>query len=147
MIWLRLAPECRIKDISWIRPGKVAKDWWNNTNVSGVDFLSGMNTDTYLYYIDFASQNNIEYIIIDEELERQKGVADGSAEPKKSIAAFGCLWSEERSGHHPMVKLANLIGSNSLNDISVTDAVMKYYADMGIKGFRSTSSIATTSKP
>ena len=62
----RLAPACRISDTSWIKPGKVAWDWWNNTNVTGVDFKSGMNTDTYLYYIDFAAKNNIEYIIIDE---------------------------------------------------------------------------------
>lgn len=62
----RLAPACRISDTSWIRPGKVAWDWWNNTNITGVDFPSGMNTKTYQYYIDFAAKNHLEYIIIDE---------------------------------------------------------------------------------
>ena len=62
----RLAPACRLKDTSWIRPGKVAWDWWNNTNLTGVDFVSGMNTRTYKYYIDFAQRNHLEYIIIDE---------------------------------------------------------------------------------
>ena len=62
----QLAPELRIKDTSWIRPGKVAWDWWNANNVYGVDFKSGINTATYKYYIDFASKYGIEYIILDE---------------------------------------------------------------------------------
>ncbi len=62
----RLGPALRLKETSWIRPGKVAWDWWNALNISGVDFRAGVNTDTYKYYIDFASRYNIEYIILDE---------------------------------------------------------------------------------
>lgn len=40
-----LGPKCRIKDTSWIKPGKVAWDWWNNTNITGVDFRAGINTE------------------------------------------------------------------------------------------------------
>ena len=50
-----LASPCRIKDPSWIRPGKVAWDWWNANNIFGVNFRAGVNTETYKYYIDFAS--------------------------------------------------------------------------------------------
>jgi alpha-glucosidase len=53
-------------DFSWVRPGKVAWDWWNANNIYGVDFKSGINTETYKYYIDFASKYGIEYIILDE---------------------------------------------------------------------------------
>ena len=53
-------------DFSWVRPGKVAWDWWNAWNVYGVDFVSGVNNDTYKYYIDFAADNGIEYVILDE---------------------------------------------------------------------------------
>jgi len=63
--WL-LASECQIVDPSWIKPGKVAWDWWNFNNIYGVDFRAGINNDTYKYYIDFASQHGIEYIILDE---------------------------------------------------------------------------------
>ena len=62
----KLAKPCQIEDTSWIRPGKVAWDWWNANNIFGVDFRAGVNTDTYKYYIDFASQYGIEYIILDE---------------------------------------------------------------------------------
>ena len=56
----------QIQDVSWIKPGKVAWDWWNYNNIYNVDFRAGINTDTYKYYIDFASRYGIEYIILDE---------------------------------------------------------------------------------
>ncbi|HEY6806359.1 MAG TPA: glycoside hydrolase family 97 protein [Pyrinomonadaceae bacterium] len=61
-----LAKPSQIEDTSWIKPGKVAWDWYNANNIFGVDFKSGVNTQTYKYYIDFASKYGIEYIILDE---------------------------------------------------------------------------------
>ena len=61
-----LAEPSRVQDISWIKPGKVAWDWWNNWNISNVDFKAGINNDTYKHYIDFASKYGIEYVILDE---------------------------------------------------------------------------------
>jgi alpha-glucosidase len=62
----KLATPSRIKDISWIKPGKVAWDWWNDWNISNVNFVAGVNTPTYKHYIDFASANKIEYVVLDE---------------------------------------------------------------------------------
>jgi len=62
----RLGSPVRLSDTKWIKPGKVAWDWWNACNIYGVDFRAGINNDTYKYYIDFASRNGIEYIILDE---------------------------------------------------------------------------------
>lgn len=53
-------------ETDWIKPGKVAWDWWNAWNLTGVDFETGVNNKTYEYYIDFAARNGIEYIILDE---------------------------------------------------------------------------------
>jgi alpha-glucosidase len=61
-----LARPSQVADTSWIKPGKVAWDWWNANNIHGVGFKSGINTQTYKYYIDFASRNGIEYIVLDE---------------------------------------------------------------------------------
>lgn len=61
-----LADELKINDPSWIKPGKVAWDWWNANNIYGVDFKAGINTQTYKYYIDFAAKYGIEYIVLDE---------------------------------------------------------------------------------
>jgi alpha-glucosidase len=62
----QLGPKQAIEDTSWIKPGKVAWDWYNMNNIEGVDFEAGINTDTYKYYIDFAAQYGLEYIILDE---------------------------------------------------------------------------------
>jgi alpha-glucosidase len=62
----RLASETTLKDTSWIKPGKVAWDWWNHNNVYGVPFRAGINTETYSYFIDFAAEHGIEYVILDE---------------------------------------------------------------------------------
>lgn len=62
----KLSEPNKIEDGSWIKPGKVAWDWWNDWNISHVDFKAGINTPTYKYYIDFAAANHIEYIVLDE---------------------------------------------------------------------------------
>ncbi|MFA7358654.1 MAG: glycoside hydrolase family 97 protein [Bacteroidales bacterium] len=62
----QLAEPCVLENTDWIKPGKVAWDWYNANNIFGVDFKSGLNTETYKYYIDFASDNKIEYVILDE---------------------------------------------------------------------------------
>jgi len=62
----KLASPSKIGNSSWIKPGKVAWDWWNAWNIYGVDFRAGINTETYKYYIDFASEYGIEYVILDE---------------------------------------------------------------------------------
>jgi alpha-glucosidase len=72
----KLAPECRLTETDWIKPGMVAWDWWNANNIYGVDFKSGLNTETYKYYIDFASENGIEYIILDEGWYKLGNVLD-----------------------------------------------------------------------
>jgi alpha-glucosidase len=63
--WI-LSAENQIEDTSWIKPGKVAWDWWNYNNIYGVDFEAGVNTETYKHYIDFAAEYGLEYIILDE---------------------------------------------------------------------------------
>ena len=57
-------------DFSWVRPGKVAWDWWNANNIYGVDFKSGLNTATYKFYVDFAARYGLDHIILDEGWSR-----------------------------------------------------------------------------
>jgi alpha-glucosidase len=65
LVWL-LARPSQVADTSWIKPGKVAWDWWNALNVYGVDFKSGVNTRTYEYFVDFAAKYGLQYIVLDE---------------------------------------------------------------------------------
>ena len=125
-----LGPKCRIKDTSWIKPGKVAWDWWNNTNITGVDFRAGINTETYKYYVDFAQKNGLEYIIIDEGwsdpedllIFSDKMDMAGIINYAKQNGVGVILWSSWRNliqrGHEKM------------------EEIMKHYGDMGVKGFK-----------
>ena len=54
-------PAAKGADFSWVKPGKVAWDWWN-----AFDNGKGCNTKTYVRFIDFAAANGVEYIIFDE---------------------------------------------------------------------------------
>ena len=65
ILWLLQRP-AQFQDTSWIKPGKVAWDWWNDWNLYDVDFHAGINTQTYKYYIDFAAKYGVPYIILDE---------------------------------------------------------------------------------
>lgn len=53
-------------DYSWIKPGKVLWDWWNHNNIYNVSFKAGINTQTYLYMVDYAAEHGFEYVLIDE---------------------------------------------------------------------------------
>ena len=131
----RLAPACRITDLSWIQPGKVAWDWWNNCNVTGVAFKSGMNTDTYLYYIDFAAQNKIEYIIIDEGWSGKESLMEDLS-PDIDLPRLIAYGREKGVGIILWSSWRNLIGNDPDKGTAITETVMKHYAEMGIKGFK-----------
>ncbi len=62
----KLAEKSRISDTSWITPGTCAWEWWSNRNLEGVGFVGGVNNETYYYYVDFAAENNIPYLLIDD---------------------------------------------------------------------------------
>jgi alpha-glucosidase len=66
LVYLLASPEDPGSDFNWVRPGKVAWDWWCAVNLTGVDFKTGFNTQTFKYYIDFAARHGIEYVNLDE---------------------------------------------------------------------------------
>ncbi len=123
-----LASPNRIGDTSWIRPGKVAWDWWNAWNLKGVPFRAGINMPTYKYYIDFAAKNGIEYIVLDE----------GWYDPKSGdmLTVIPDLNLEEliAYGQQRGVDIVLWTVFNVLDD-QLDEACRKYSA-MGVKGFK-----------
>ncbi|MBQ0086626.1 MAG: glycoside hydrolase family 97 protein [Bacteroidales bacterium] len=128
LVWLLASPAEAGADFSWVKPGKVAWDWWNEWNLYGVDFRAGVNTETYKAYVDFASQFGIEYVILDEgwsdatkaDLRTVIDAVDLKAliayAEKKNVGII--LWA----GFYPFQK-----------DI---EGICKHYAAMGVKGFK-----------
>ncbi len=124
----KLASPCRVDDISWIKPGKVAWDWWNAWNVNGVDFKAGINNDTYKYYIDFASKYGIEYVILDEGWAVNKKADLFQVVPEINLKAL-VQYAKERN-----VGLVLWAGYASID--KDMELVCQYYSDLGIKGFK-----------
>lgn len=122
-----LAPECRVEDTSWIKPGKVAWDWWNNWNLSQVGFRAGINTRTYKYYIDFAHDNGLEYIIVDEGWSSEEDLLT-YANDELSIPELVAYGRERGVGV--------ILWSSWRNLIKDTERFMSHYAEAGVKGFK-----------
>lgn len=123
-----LAAPSRVEDTSWIKPGKVAWEWWNDWNLEGVDFATGINNDTYKAYIDFAAAKGIEYVILDEgwavnlkadlmqvvkEIDL-KELVDYAAERKVGIILWAGYYAFDRD----------------------MENVCRHYSEMGVKGFK-----------
>jgi alpha-glucosidase len=115
-------------DWSWIKPGKVAWDWWNDWNLYGVDFPAGINTRTYQYYIDFAAAHGIEYVILDEgwAVNRQAdlfqvvpeidlpGIVRYAGARGVGIILWAGYWAMNRD----------------------VEGICKHFSEMGVKGFK-----------
>ena len=123
----RFGPQCQIADTSWIKPGKVAWDWWNATMLTGVSFRAGMNTDTYRYYIDFAAKNHLEYIIIDEGWSTDESLR---SDLNPDIDLLSLLPYAQKKG------VGIILWSSWRNCINNTEEDFKYYASLGVKGFK-----------
>ena len=129
----RLAPPCRIEDTSWIKPGKVAWDWWNACMLTGVDFKSGMNTPTYKKYIDFAAANKLEYIIIDDGWSGTESLLE-DLNPDIDLEELIAYGNRKGVGIILWASWRNLTGGS--DKCFGTEEMMGHYAQMGIKGFK-----------
>ena len=123
-----LAAPCRVEDIGWVHPGKVAWDWWNNWNISGVPFKAGINNDTYKYYIDFASSMGIEYVILDEGWAVNKKADLFQVVPEIDLPML-VQYAKERN-----VGLILWAGYYAFD--RDMEHVCRHYSEMGIKGFK-----------
>ena len=121
-----LATPSKLSNTGWIKPGKVAWEWWNCWNVSGVPFRAGCNTATYEYYIDFAAEFGIEYVIMDEGWSKKLAIME--------------LNPETDVPH--LVKYANARGVGIIlwcawpQLVGRQHEVFSKYAKMGVKGFK-----------
>ena len=123
-----LASPNRIGDTSWIKTGKVAWDWWNDWNLKGVPFKAGINMDTYKYYIDFASRNGLEFIVLDEGWYDPKSGDMLTVIPELDLTEL-IAYGKSKGVEIVLWTVFNVLDSQ-------LEAACKKYADMGIKGFK-----------
>ena len=123
-----LSEPSKVADISWIKPGKVAWDWWNNWNIWGVDFKAGINNETYKYYIDFAADKGIEYVILDEGWAVNKQADLFQVVPEIDLPML-VKYAESKD-----VGIVLWAGYAAMD--KDMERVCKHYSEMGVKGFK-----------
>lgn len=117
-----------IGDTSWLKPGKVAWDWWHDWNLRGVDFKAGINTTTYRYYIDFAAKNGLSYVVLDE------GWYDSNRADIMHPIADIDLQQLIDYGREKGVGIVLWTVFNVLDEH--LQEVCEHYSKMGVKGFK-----------
>ena len=123
-----LSEPSKVADVSWIKPGKVAWDWWNNWNIWGVDFKAGINNETYKYYIDFAADKGIEYVILDEGWAVNKQADLFQVVPEIDLPML-VKYAESKG-----VGIVLWAGYAAMD--KEMEKVCKHYSEMGVKGFK-----------
>lgn len=123
-----LATPSKVADTSWIKPGKVAWDWWNDWNLDGVPFKTGVNNDTYKAYIDFASKHGIEYVILDEGWARSGKCDLFDVIPEINLPEL-VEYGKSRN-------VGLILWAGYMAFAKEMERVCSEYAKMGIKGFK-----------
>ncbi len=122
----QLAQPCRLDDISWIRPGLSTWDWWNGFRRYGVDFKAGINTETYLYDIDFAAKYGLSYILIDDGWYKNRNIFT----PKDDLDIPRiCSYAAEKG-----VKVLLWVSKGSLG--LKPEKAFEHYSKIGVAGFK-----------
>ncbi len=122
----KLASPLKLDDTGWIKPGKVAWDWWNANNIYGVDFKAGINTETYKYYIDFASKYGLQYINLDE----------GWYPPGKLLQVVEDINMEELVAYGNTKNVGVILWVTWKDLDENLDAALQKFANWGIKGIK-----------
>lgn len=121
-----LAEPRRYDDISWVKPGQAAWEWWNGYGIEGKGFTPGVNTATYKVYIDFAAKYGIPYIIVDE----------GWTETDDIMKIKEAMDLEEVVGYGKTKNVGVFVWAvaNVLDD--KLEEACRFYSEMGVKGFK-----------
>ncbi len=124
----KLARPAAASDFSWVKPGKVAWDWWNDNNITGVDFAAGINDNTYKYYIDFAAANGIEYVVLDDGWYDRMAGSAFAVVPEINLEEL--ISYADGKGVGLMLWVGYYVFQKDM------DKIISHYASMGIKGFK-----------
>lgn len=131
-ILLRLNAPCQWDDVSWIKPGKVAWDWWCGHTAPNrqIDFVGGTNNVTMRYFIDFAATMKLDYFLLDggwygEDMEH--GDAAKSV-PKIDLPAL-VTYAKSKG-------VAMMVWVHYKSTIGQLERLFAYYESVGISGVK-----------
>ena len=117
-------PQDMLHDFSWVRPGRVAWDWWNAFDNKGDP--AGCTTEVYRRFIDFAAKYKVEYVILDEGWSEKLNIWKFS--PKVDVPFLIDYAYKKGVGIILWMAWAQIDGDE--------DRVAAHFARLGAKGFK-----------
>ena len=119
-------PADKDADFSWVKPGKVAWDWWNCFDNRRVPANGGCNTKTYERFIDFAAKTGVEYVIFDEGWSEQLNIWKFHADV--DVTHLIDYAKQRNVGIILWMAWAQVYGEE--------ERVASHFAKLGVKGFK-----------
>ena len=124
IVYALARPPAAGDDFSWVKPGKVAWDWWNAFDNKGTE--KGCTTETYKRFVDFAAKNGVEYVIMDEGWSEDLDIWKFS--PRVDVPDVISYADSRGVGIILWMAWAQVFGEE--------DRVAEHFAKLGAKGFK-----------
>ncbi len=124
IVYALARPAANGSDFSWVRPGKVAWDWWNDFDNKGTE--KGCTTEGYKRFIDFAAKTGVEYVIFDEGWSESLNIWKYS--PRVDVPYLIDYANKKGVGIILWMAWAQMYGEEEL--------VAEHFSKLGAKGFK-----------
>jgi len=124
IVYALATPAEKGADFSWVKPGKVAWDWWNAFDNKGDP--EGCTTETYKRFIDFAAANGVEYVIFDEGWSAKLNIWEYS--PVVDVPYLIDYADKKGVGIILWMAWAQIVGEE--------EKVAAHFSKLGAKGFK-----------
>lgn len=129
---VNLNEPCKIEDTSWIKPGRAVWDWrvWGYTADDGFEY--GLNTKSHFRFIDFAAENNIQYLLIDADWYGPEFEKDSDpTKAREGINIEDCMAYAKKKGVGVILYL-NDVGAKKFG----LETILKQFSDWGASGVK-----------
>jgi alpha-glucosidase len=129
---VNLNEPCKIEDVSWIKPGRAVWDWrvWGYTAADGFEY--GLNTKSHKRFIDFAAENNIQYLLIDADWYGSEfSEKSDPTTTREGVDIVECMAYAKKKGVGVILYL-NDIGAKQFG----LERVLKQFSEWGAAGVK-----------
>jgi len=125
---INLATPNKLENSDWIKPGKSLWDWRVHGYKAEDGFIYGINTESYIRFIDFASKNNIEYFLIDAKW--YSNIKPGYLEIAENLDLSKVLKYAKEKG------VEILLYYDRKKGVYGDEELFKYFNSLGVKGVK-----------
>ena len=127
-VLLNLATPNQLDDVSWVKPGITLWDWRGHGYEAPDGFQYGINTESYLRFIDFAAENGIDYFLIDDAWYTE--IREGHIEHSDKLNLSKVIEYAEERGVDLLLYYDRRKGSYG------DENLFNHYQQLGMKGIK-----------